>query len=171
MLVSITVWQAVLLEPQLALSHWRLEVRPHIRVPYETFFFPTQSYTKENSSCTTHTSTAGPLFSEAPVDVTANVGENITLPCIARGFPQPTVTWRRQDGRQILARTESHSKAIQTENGHLLIQSELAVKHDHSKKLWCSEQAKTPSWFTCTDWHDFQISIYRRGSTFHTRFR
>ncbi|XP_072244443.1 hemicentin-1 [Leuresthes tenuis] len=66
---------------------------------------------------------AGPLFSEAPVDVTANVGENITLPCIARGFPQPTVTWRRQDGRQILARTESHSKAIQTENGHLLIQS------------------------------------------------
>uniref|UniRef100_I3JXY4 Hemicentin 2 n=1 Tax=Oreochromis niloticus TaxID=8128 RepID=I3JXY4_ORENI len=52
---------------------------------------------------------AGPLFSEAPADVTANVGENITLPCTARGFPQPTVTWRRQDGRQILMRTDSHS--------------------------------------------------------------
>uniref|UniRef100_A0A3B4XL25 Hemicentin-1-like n=1 Tax=Seriola lalandi dorsalis TaxID=1841481 RepID=A0A3B4XL25_SERLL len=66
---------------------------------------------------------AGPLFSEAPVDVAANVGENITLPCVARGFPQPTVTWRRQDGRQILTRTDSHSRTTQLENGHLLIQS------------------------------------------------
>uniref|UniRef100_M3ZDA5 Cell adhesion molecule-related/down-regulated by oncogenes n=1 Tax=Xiphophorus maculatus TaxID=8083 RepID=M3ZDA5_XIPMA len=39
----------------------------------------------------------GPLFSEAPADMSANVGENITLPCIARGFPQPTVSWRRKD--------------------------------------------------------------------------
>uniref|UniRef100_A0A8C4IV11 Hemicentin-2 n=1 Tax=Dicentrarchus labrax TaxID=13489 RepID=A0A8C4IV11_DICLA len=66
---------------------------------------------------------AGPLFSEAPFDVTASVGENITLPCIARGFPQPTVTWHRQDGRQILTRTDSHSRTMQLENGHLLIQS------------------------------------------------
>ncbi|XP_059193550.1 hemicentin-1 [Centropristis striata] len=66
---------------------------------------------------------AGPLFSEAPVDVTASVGENITLPCIARGFPQPTVTWRRQDGRQILTRTDSHTRTMQLESGHLLIQS------------------------------------------------
>ncbi|XP_030000348.1 hemicentin-1 [Sphaeramia orbicularis] len=66
---------------------------------------------------------AGPLFSEAPVDTTANVGENITLPCVARGFPQPTVTWRRQDGRQILPRTDSHSRTMQLENGHLQIQS------------------------------------------------
>ncbi|TKS79048.1 Hemicentin-2 [Collichthys lucidus] len=66
---------------------------------------------------------AGPLFSEAPVDVTANVGENITLPCTARGFPQPTVTWHRQDGRQILTRRDSHSRTMQLESGHLLIQS------------------------------------------------
>ncbi|XP_062273055.1 hemicentin-1 [Scomber scombrus] len=66
---------------------------------------------------------AGPLFSEAPVDVTANVGENITLPCVARGYPQPTVTWRKQDGRQILTRTESHSRTMLLENGLLLIQS------------------------------------------------
>ncbi|XP_041856289.1 hemicentin-1 [Melanotaenia boesemani] len=66
---------------------------------------------------------AGPLFTEAPTDVTANVGENITLPCIARGFPQPTVTWRRQDGRKILARTDSHSRTMQMENGALLIHS------------------------------------------------
>ncbi|XP_054466068.1 hemicentin-1 [Anoplopoma fimbria] len=66
---------------------------------------------------------AGPLFSEAPVDVTANVGENITLPCTARGFPQPMVTWRRQDSRQIPTRTDSHSRTMQLESGHLLIQS------------------------------------------------
>uniref|UniRef100_A0A8D2ZR19 Hemicentin-1 n=1 Tax=Scophthalmus maximus TaxID=52904 RepID=A0A8D2ZR19_SCOMX len=66
---------------------------------------------------------AGPLFSEAPVDVAANVGENITLPCVARGFPQPTVTWHRQDGRQIHTRTDSQSRTMQLENGHLLIQS------------------------------------------------
>ncbi|XP_029295180.1 LOW QUALITY PROTEIN: hemicentin-1 [Cottoperca gobio] len=64
----------------------------------------------------------GPLFSEAPVDVTANVGENITLPCVARGSPQPTVTWRRQDG-QSLTRINSHSTTMQLESGHLLIQS------------------------------------------------
>ncbi|XP_029960009.1 hemicentin-1 [Salarias fasciatus] len=66
---------------------------------------------------------AGPLFSEAPVDTTANVGENITLPCSVRGFPQPTVTWRRQDGRQILRSPDGHSRTMQLENGHLLIQS------------------------------------------------
>ncbi|XP_061672486.1 hemicentin-1 [Syngnathoides biaculeatus] len=66
---------------------------------------------------------AGPLFSEAPVDRAANVGENVTLPCVARGFPRPTVTWYTQDGRPILPRTESHSRKMQMENGFLLIQS------------------------------------------------
>ncbi|KAM4616042.1 hemicentin-1 [Polymixia lowei] len=66
---------------------------------------------------------AGPLFSEAPIDVTAKVGDNITLPCAARGFPLPAVTWRRQDGRQILTRTESHHRTMQLDDGHLLIQS------------------------------------------------
>nr|XP_015827628.2 hemicentin-1 [Nothobranchius furzeri] len=66
---------------------------------------------------------ASPLFLEAPVDVTANVGENITLRCIARGFPQPTVTWHRKDGRQIPARTEIHTKTTERERGELLIQN------------------------------------------------
>ncbi|XP_028312888.1 hemicentin-1 [Gouania willdenowi] len=65
---------------------------------------------------------ASPLFSEAPVDVTASIGENITLPCFARGFPRPTVTWRRQDGKRIPRKTESHSRTVQLEDGHLLIQ-------------------------------------------------
>ncbi|XP_029915084.1 hemicentin-1 [Myripristis murdjan] len=66
---------------------------------------------------------AGPLFSEAPADMTANVGENITLPCAARGFPLPTVTWRRENSRQIFTGTDSQSRTMQLENGHLLIQS------------------------------------------------
>ncbi|XP_023814399.1 hemicentin-1 [Oryzias latipes] len=66
---------------------------------------------------------ASPLFSEEPTDVTANVGENITLPCVARGLPQPTVTWHRQNGRQVLPWTDSHSRTTQKENGHLEIRS------------------------------------------------
>uniref|UniRef100_A0AAQ5YWH8 Ig-like domain-containing protein n=1 Tax=Amphiprion ocellaris TaxID=80972 RepID=A0AAQ5YWH8_AMPOC len=76
-----------------------------------------------SSAGTSAGTVTGPLFSEAPADVTSNVGENITLPCVARGSPQPAVSWRRQDGRQILPRTDSHSRTMQLENGHLLIQS------------------------------------------------
>uniref|UniRef100_A0A3B3DLS4 Uncharacterized protein n=1 Tax=Oryzias melastigma TaxID=30732 RepID=A0A3B3DLS4_ORYME len=49
------------------------------------------------SSGTVSLVVGSPLFSEEPTDVTANVGENITLPCVARGLPQPTVTWHRQN--------------------------------------------------------------------------
>uniref|UniRef100_A0A3Q3GE37 Hemicentin 2 n=1 Tax=Labrus bergylta TaxID=56723 RepID=A0A3Q3GE37_9LABR len=66
---------------------------------------------------------AGPLFSQTPVDVTASIGENITLPCIARGSPQPTVTWHRQNGRNIPTRIDKNGRTMQLENGHLLIQS------------------------------------------------
>uniref|UniRef100_H2MDX8 Hemicentin 2 n=1 Tax=Oryzias latipes TaxID=8090 RepID=H2MDX8_ORYLA len=73
------------------------------------------------SSGTVSLVVGSPLFSEEPTDVTANVGENITLPCVARGLPQPTVTWHRQNGRQVLPWTDSHSRTTQKENGHLEI--------------------------------------------------
>lgn len=38
MLDSTAVWPAALLEPPLALSLWRLEVRPHLSVPHKTYF-------------------------------------------------------------------------------------------------------------------------------------
>lgn len=78
-------------------------------------------------------STEAPLFSEAPADLMAQIGENVTLRCSARGSPQPTVTWHRHDGRQIL--TGSHSRTAQLENGHLLIQGEVSMKHYHSRAL------------------------------------
>ncbi|KAG9270615.1 hemicentin-2-like [Astyanax mexicanus] len=44
---------------------------------------------------------AAPVFFETPVDVSVNVGDNVTLPCSARGSPPPALTWRRKDGRRI----------------------------------------------------------------------
>ncbi|CAG05168.1 unnamed protein product [Tetraodon nigroviridis] len=64
--------------------------------------------------------TEDPLFSETPADLMAKIGENVTLRCSARGSPQPTVSWHRHDGRQIL--TGSRSRMVQLEDGHLLIQ-------------------------------------------------
>ncbi|KAJ8379625.1 hypothetical protein SKAU_G00004030 [Synaphobranchus kaupii] len=64
-----------------------------------------------------------PHFSETPGDVTANIGENVTLPCVARGFPAPAVTWRRQGGLMIPTRPDGNSAALQVESGALLIQS------------------------------------------------
>uniref|UniRef100_A0A8C1NCW2 Ig-like domain-containing protein n=1 Tax=Cyprinus carpio TaxID=7962 RepID=A0A8C1NCW2_CYPCA len=67
---------------------------------------------------------AAPTFSESPVDITASVGDNITLPCIARGFPTPSLTWRRQDGRPIFGKSSGHVGTSQLPSGALQIQSE-----------------------------------------------
>lgn len=37
-------------------------------------------------------------------------GSSAKLICKARGFPKPKVTWRREDGREIIARNGSHGK-------------------------------------------------------------
>ncbi|XP_016112004.1 hemicentin-1 [Sinocyclocheilus grahami] len=66
---------------------------------------------------------AAPVFSESPVDITAGVGDNITLPCIARGFPTPSLTWRRQDGRPIFGKSSGHVGTSQLPSGALQIQS------------------------------------------------
>uniref|UniRef100_A0A8C2G1N0 Ig-like domain-containing protein n=1 Tax=Cyprinus carpio TaxID=7962 RepID=A0A8C2G1N0_CYPCA len=67
---------------------------------------------------------AAPTFSESPVDITASVGDNITLPCIARGFPKPSLTWRHQDGRPIFGKSSGHVGTSQLPSGALQIQSE-----------------------------------------------
>lgn len=70
------------------------------------------------------------MFSEAPADLMAKIGENVTLRCSAQGSPQPTVTWHRHDGREIF--TMSHGRTVQLENGHLLILGE--VFHETSQQ-------------------------------------
>ncbi|XP_024909221.1 hemicentin-1-like [Cynoglossus semilaevis] len=64
---------------------------------------------------------SAPIFSEAPVDVAASIGENVTLPCVARGFPSPTVTWLRADGTRVPEGTDGYSRIRQLEDGHLSI--------------------------------------------------
>ncbi|XP_035392059.1 hemicentin-1 [Electrophorus electricus] len=44
---------------------------------------------------------AAPVFFQSPQDVTANVGDNVTLPCAAHGTPPPSLMWRRQDDREV----------------------------------------------------------------------
>ncbi|XP_036382492.1 hemicentin-1 [Megalops cyprinoides] len=64
-----------------------------------------------------------PQFSVTPSDVTANVGENVTLPCAARGVPPPTITWHRKDGQPVYAVPNGHTGTLQLGSGALLIQS------------------------------------------------
>ncbi|KAL0979469.1 hypothetical protein UPYG_G00185480 [Umbra pygmaea] len=66
---------------------------------------------------------AAPTFSKTPVDMTADVGANVTLPCVARGLPVPTVTWHREDGRPISTKAGVNGGSVQLETGHLLIHS------------------------------------------------
>lgn len=105
-----------------------------------------------------HPFTVGPLFSEAPVDLMANIGENVTLPCAARGSPQPTVTWHRQDGGRIL--TGGHSRMMQLENGHLLIQGEFSMKHYHSRAL-ASAAVCYDSVLPPTRWYDWDFTVWQ----------
>lgn len=37
-------------------------------------------------------------------------GSSAKLICKARGFPKPKITWRREDGREIISRNGSHLK-------------------------------------------------------------
>ncbi|XP_076126836.1 hemicentin-1 [Alosa pseudoharengus] len=64
-----------------------------------------------------------PQFSEAPLDMAVDVGENVTLLCVARGVPVPTVTWRRGDGRLISTKPGAHGNDLQLASRALQIQS------------------------------------------------
>ncbi|KAJ7994163.1 hypothetical protein DPEC_G00263060 [Dallia pectoralis] len=66
---------------------------------------------------------AAPVFTKTPVDVAADVGEKVTLACVARGFPLPTVTWHREDGRAIVAKADSNGGFVQLDAERLLIHS------------------------------------------------
>lgn len=124
------VWPAALRGPLSARSVWRLEVSLHSSVPPHSWHY-LQIINKGGFLLSPLTEEL--LFSEAPADLLAKIGENVTLRCSARGSPQPTVTWHRHDGRKIL--TGSHSRTVQQENGHLLIQGEFPMKNCRSSTL------------------------------------
>uniref|UniRef100_A0AAZ3SJS1 Hemicentin 1 n=1 Tax=Oncorhynchus tshawytscha TaxID=74940 RepID=A0AAZ3SJS1_ONCTS len=47
---------------------------------------------------------AAPQFTREPSDVAADIGSNVTLPCHVQGYPEPQITWRREDNAPIFTR-------------------------------------------------------------------
>lgn len=47
---------------------------------------------------------------ETSGDMMVPEGGSAKLVCRARGHPKPKITWRREDGREIIARNGSHQK-------------------------------------------------------------
>ena len=44
------------------------------------------------------------------LDMMVPEGGSAKLVCKARGYPKPKITWKREDGREIIARTGPHGK-------------------------------------------------------------
>lgn len=51
------------------------------------------------------------VYEETSGDMMVPEGGTAKLVCKARGFPKPKVIWRRQDGREIIARNGQHGKS------------------------------------------------------------
>ncbi|NXK97014.1 HMCN1 protein, partial [Formicarius rufipectus] len=47
---------------------------------------------------------SAPVFTQEPSDETGELRSNVTLPCHARGSPEPRITWRRLDGTPLSPR-------------------------------------------------------------------
>uniref|UniRef100_A0A3Q3K3Y4 Hemicentin 1 n=1 Tax=Monopterus albus TaxID=43700 RepID=A0A3Q3K3Y4_MONAL len=72
---------------------------------------------------------SAPKFIQEPSDVAADIGSNVTLLCHVEGYPEPQVTWRREDGLPLFNSPRAHSTTTQS-RGHL-----------HITKLWVEDEA------------------------------
>ncbi|XP_070508066.1 lachesin-like [Chironomus tepperi] len=50
------------------------------------------------------------VYEETSGDMMVPEGGSAKLVCKARGYPKPKITWKREDGREIIARTGPHGK-------------------------------------------------------------
>ncbi|XP_005733181.1 hemicentin-1 isoform X1 [Pundamilia nyererei] len=57
---------------------------------------------------------AAPKFTVEPSDVAVDIGFNVTLPCYARGYPEPEIAWRREDGSPLFNRPRTHGTISQS---------------------------------------------------------
>lgn len=64
------------------------------------------------------------IYEETSGDMMVPEGSSAKLVCKARGFPKPKITWRREDGREIIARNGPHGK---TKGKFLLIELPMLV--------------------------------------------
>ncbi|XP_023559876.1 hemicentin-1 [Octodon degus] len=62
-----------------------------------------------------------PVFIQEPVDISAEIGSNVTLPCYIQGYPEPKIKWRRSDNMPIFSRPFSVSSISQLRTGALFI--------------------------------------------------
>ncbi|XP_051232997.1 hemicentin-1 isoform X2 [Dicentrarchus labrax] len=72
---------------------------------------------------------AAPKFTREPSDVAVDIGSNVTLPCLAKGHPEPQVTWRREDGLPLSNRPRTHGTITQSRGGL------------HITSLWVEDEA------------------------------
>ncbi len=63
------------------------------------------------------------LYNETSNDTIVPEGSGVRLHCEARGFPEPTVTWRREDGALIALRgkVQSNTKRGTKTNTHMCV--------------------------------------------------
>lgn len=45
-------------------------------------------------------------------DIIVDEGSDVTLRCVARGSPEPTILWKREDGQMIPTRLGTESKYL-----------------------------------------------------------
>ncbi|XP_028823701.1 hemicentin-1 isoform X1 [Denticeps clupeoides] len=64
---------------------------------------------------------SAPEFTQKPVDISADIGSNITLPCRAQGHPPPVTSWRREDNSALFSSARRHGTVSQNRNGDLVI--------------------------------------------------
>uniref|UniRef100_A0A3Q3W3C5 Ig-like domain-containing protein n=1 Tax=Mola mola TaxID=94237 RepID=A0A3Q3W3C5_MOLML len=60
---------------------------------------------------------ATPKFIREPSDVAVDIGSNVTLICLTKGYPEPQVTWRRDDGLPLFNRPRTHGSITQSRGG------------------------------------------------------
>ncbi|XP_038601048.1 LOW QUALITY PROTEIN: hemicentin-2 [Tachyglossus aculeatus] len=64
-----------------------------------------------------------PRLVETPLDVAADEGQTVILPCRAEGSPPPKITWARRDGKPVAAFPRLLSKAKLLETGALFLEN------------------------------------------------
>ncbi|XP_060933914.1 hemicentin-1 [Limanda limanda] len=60
---------------------------------------------------------AAPKFTREPSDVASDIGSSVTLLCHVQGYPEPQVTWRREDRRPLLNVSRTHGTVTQSRGG------------------------------------------------------
>lgn len=50
------------------------------------------------------------IYEETSGDMMVPEGGAAKLVCKSRGYPKPKITWKREDGREIIARNGPHGK-------------------------------------------------------------